>query len=74
VHEGRLQPYLRVLSDHRERCEDDRERGAEVRSHGDRINLRRVRMPAPAKGTSTEVVIVEDWVSTVTPVPEAMAR
>ena len=74
VHEGCLQAYLRVLSDDRERRENYRECSAEVGADGDRNTCAGVRMPAPAKGTSTELVMVEDWVRTVTPIPEAIAR
>ncbi|MFE1414330.1 hypothetical protein ACFW6F_26545 [Streptomyces sp. NPDC058746] len=47
------------------------EDGAEVDGEG---LCAGVRMPVPGKGASTDVVIVEDWVTTVTPVTDAMAK
>ena len=57
VHEGCLQAHFRVLSDDRERRENYRECRAEVGADDDGYICAGVRMPAPAKGTRTDVVI-----------------
>jgi len=75
VHEGCLQAHFRVLSDDRERRENYRECRAEVGADDDRIYLRRGQDACSGEGDQDRRGdMVEDWVRTVTAMPEAMAR